>query len=212
MAYDLDGTCSCASRLSSCLVAHPRTASASSSPTTTTARTSTARTTSSRAGSTAASTSPTPTTGAGTTGSGWSARRSARTTAASTGSRRAAANCELVVGRGRVRPAQRALLLARRDAALRQRLAARAGQGVRRRRRRLASATAGMLHESIGSGVHGRGQRRRHGVRRARQRLGHRPGRRLGAHARGRAHRHRRDAARSAAASLGRRSDLRRCS
>ena len=52
---------------------------------------------------------------------------------------------------------------------------------------------ARVIAEGVGIGGAGR-QLRRHGVRRARQRLGHGPRRRLGADARGRAHRHRRDA------------------
>ena len=63
---------------------------------------------------------------------------------------------QLVVGRGRVRRAERAVLLAGRDAAVRQRLAARAHQGVRRRRRRVARAT-------------GRHRARRHRHRRCRR-------------------------------------------
>ena len=47
---------------------------------------------------------------------------------------------ELRRRRGRVRPAERPLLLARRDAALRQRLGQPQGQGLRRRPRRLARA------------------------------------------------------------------------
>ena len=81
---------------------------------------------------------------------------------------------ELVVRRGRVRPAERAVLLARRDAALRQRL-----RIVPRSRSSTSPptaslGTAGCCTTGIGSGAIGRGQRRRHGVRRARQRLGHR--------------------------------------
>ena len=49
---------------------------------------------------------------------------------------------ELVVARGRVRPAERPLLLARREAPLRQRLRQPHGQGLRRRRGRLARASA----------------------------------------------------------------------
>ena len=54
-------------------------------------------------------------------------------------------------------------------------------QGLRRRRRRHRSATGACSATSIGHGHDGRGQPRRHGVRRARQHLDVGPGRRVGA-------------------------------
>ena len=100
---------------------------------------------------------------------------------------------ELRGRRGRVRPAERPVLLARREPPLRQRLRSAQRQGVRRRRRRLArpEPPAARRHRQRRPA---RGQRRRHGMRRARKRLGHRPGRCLGADARRHAPRRRRDA------------------
>ena len=86
--------------------------------------------------------------------------------------------------RGRVRPAERPVLLAGREHPLRQRLRSTQRQGVRRRRRRLArpEPAAARRHRQRRPS---RGQRRRDGMRRARKRLGHRAGRRVGADARG---------------------------
>ena len=81
--------------------------------------------------------------------------------------------------RGRVRHAERPLLLARRVAALHQRHAARPHQGVGRQRGRLALERPDVLRRRR----HGRdrgGHPRRDEVRRAREHLGHRPRRRLG--------------------------------
>ena len=210
-------TCSSASRSSSCVVRFRATAGARSSPSTTTASTSTARTTSSRAGATAASTSPTPTTGAGTTGSARSERDGSATRGVYRVADRAAARPSSCVA-GRVRPAERPVLLARRVAALRQRLAARPHQGVRRRARRHA----------LGGRDLPRGDRRRREEDEADRRPPPRAARRRalstgwsatssatsgspGPAASGcstpgrRAHRHHRDARGRAAASLGRR-------
>ncbi len=98
---------------------------------------------------------------------------------ASTASRPAAASRARGRG-GRVRPAQRPVLLARREAAVRQRLAARATIKVFDVAADGALVNGRMLaRRASGIGVDGRGQRRRHGVRRARQRLDNGPRRRL---------------------------------
>ena len=90
---------------------------------------------------------------------------------------------------GRVRDAERPLLLTRRVAALRQRHPAGVHQGLRRERRRHARERPHVLRRRR----HGRdrgGHPRRDEVRRAGQHLGHGPGRRLGDLAGRRAPRH----------------------
>ena len=143
--------CSCASRSRAAVRASAATAGASWSPSTTTASTSTAPTTSSCA-----------------------PRRQhllhrprlralerldrlqARVRARDKGVYRVppgGGDVELVVRARRVRAAQRAVLLARRVAALRQRLAPRRDQGVRRRRRRHRWRTCRLFRDEIGSGT-----------------------------------------------------------
>ena len=118
---------------------------------------------------------------------------------------------ELCRRSGRVRRAERAVLLTGRIGALRQRLAGAEVKVVRRRRRRCACQrpTPSRRHRQRSPA---RGERRRDGVRRARQHLGHRPGRRLGADARRRAPRDRPCAGGRAAASRGAARICARCS
>ena len=97
---------------------------------------------------TARSTSPTRPTGA-CRASASSASRSS-TSRASTGSRPGGGEPELLVGR--VRAAERAVLLARRVAAVRQRHRPRAHPRLRRRRRRHARERPHVLAEGIGTG------------------------------------------------------------
>ena len=111
------------------------TASASSWRSTTRACTSTAQRCRGPRRSTAASTSPIPTTAAGTTGSAASASSSA-TSRASTASHPAAAQSSSSCAADEFEQPERAVLLARREAAVRQRFATRRGQGLRRGRRR----------------------------------------------------------------------------
>ena len=105
----------------------------------------------------------------------------------------------------RLRPAERALLLDRRVAALHQRHRPRAHPRLRGRRRPLA-----LERPRVRRGHRRRRPRegrpsRRDEARRARQRLRHRPRRRLGLRSRGRAPRHDRDARERRQPELGRR-------
>ena len=141
------------------------------------ARSSTARTTSASTRP-ARSTSPTRGTGAcpasGIRASGGSASR------ASTASRRAAATLELIVGRGRVRDAERPLLLARTrrssTSTTRPGRTSRSTTSTRTGRSRTAACSSrASAPACIEEGIP-----RRDEVRRAREHLGHRAGRRLG--------------------------------
>ena len=141
------------------------------SPPTTRARSSTAQRRDHRA-RTGRSTSPTRRTAA-CRASGSSASRSS-TSRACTGSRPAAASPSSL-RRGRVRAAQRPVLLARRVAAVHQRHPARPHPGVRREAPTARSRTAACSSEGIGTGVIEEGDLA-DGMkcRRARQHLGHR--------------------------------------
>ena len=87
---------------------------------------------------------------------------------------------ELVVAEDEFEHAERAVLLARRVAALHQRHAERARSACTTSTPTARSSNGRLFFDGIGDGVIEDGVRRRDEVRRARQHLGHRPGRRLG--------------------------------
>ena len=114
--------------------------------------------------------------------------------------------------RGRVRTPERPLLLPRREPALRQRLATRRGQGLRRRRRRLLGDRA-LFAEGIGLGDDRQRATSTAWSATSTATSGrHGPGRRVGAHAGGRADRRHRDARDLRQRVLGRRRPATRCS